>query len=182
MRISPKNEKEYPFLIRMIFRAQKRKYGKALEPTRLWGRSPKLLLGLQTLYRTIDRKSSPIEPSLRSLVTVRVSQINHCSFCIDINSAILEKQGISPEKILSLPECRTSPEFSEREKIALAYAEAMTKTDEGVTDELFGQLKTQFKEQEIIELTAVIAYQNLSSKFNAALDVPSQGFCTVRQK
>ena len=54
------------------------------------------------LYGMIDRRSSPIDAALRSLVTVRVSQINTCSFCVDLNSATLIKRGVSLEKVEAL--------------------------------------------------------------------------------
>ncbi|MEK6704987.1 MAG: carboxymuconolactone decarboxylase family protein [Bdellovibrionota bacterium] len=179
MRLQPKPEKEYPLWIRAIFRAQKKIYGAALEPTRLWGLSPKILFGLQLLYRAIDRKSSPINPALRSLITVRVSQINQCSFCIDINSALLQKRGVTIDKLMVLAEFEMNPAFNEKERAALAYAEAMTRSDRQVEDTLFQRLRALFSEDQILELTALIAYQNLSSKFNAALGIPSQGFCPI---
>ncbi len=180
MRIAAKPEREYPFWVRLIFRAQKKKYGSSLEPTRLWGRSPRLLMGLQFLYSAIDRKNSPLNPALRSLVTVRVSQINHCSFCIDINSALLQKRGVPMEKILALANYESDPAYTEQERAALAYTEAMTRSDKKIEDTLFERLKIHFDENQIIELTALIAYQNLSSKFNAALKIPPQGFCPTR--
>ena len=127
----------------------------------------------------IDRRGSPLEPALRSLVTVRVSQINHCSFCIDINGATLLERGVSPEKLQSLEDWRNSTLFSETERAALDYAEAITITDRGVDDELFRRVEKHFDEQAIIELTGLIAFQNMSSKFNSALDIPPQGFCAL---
>jgi AhpD family alkylhydroperoxidase len=111
------------------------------------------------------------------LVTVRVSQINHCAFCIDINSAMLVKRGVSLEKIAALNAWRDSGLFDREERVALEYAEAMTVPQLGVSGDLRGRLKTLWPDDTIVELTAVIAFQNMSSKFNAALDVPSQGFC-----
>lgn len=177
MRIPERPDKEYPFLVRLIMWAQKKKYGEPLLPAKLWGRSPNLLYGLQAFYRSIDRKSSPLEPSLRALINVKVSQINHCSFCVDIGQALLQKRGVSMEKIMALPDYEKSAIFSEKEKVALAYAEAMTRSERGVDDALFQRLSKEFNEDEIVELTALIGYQNLSSKFNAALNIPSQGFC-----
>lgn len=63
----------YPWYVRIIFWLQRRKYGTELEPARLWGRTPKVFLALTALYRAIDRKTSPIEPALRSLISVRGS-------------------------------------------------------------------------------------------------------------
>jgi AhpD family alkylhydroperoxidase len=113
---------------------------------------------------------------LRSLVTVRVSQLNHCAFCVDLNSATLMRRGVSQDKVAQLPRWRESNLYSAREAAALAYAEAMTLNT--VDDDVFAGLKPHFDDDAIVELTGLIAFQNLSSKFNAALSVPPQGFCT----
>ena len=63
--------------------------------------------------------------------------------------------------------------------LALAYAEAITRTDAGVDEQLMARVKKHFNDDAVIELTAVIAFQNMSSKFNSALDVAPQGFCRV---
>ncbi len=68
----------------------------------LWARSPKVFATLALFYGALDRKKSPIEAPLRSLVTVLVSKINHCAFCVDINSATLLKRGVSPEMVAAL--------------------------------------------------------------------------------
>jgi AhpD family alkylhydroperoxidase len=133
---------------------------------------------LALLYGALDRRSSPLEPALRSLVTVRVSQINWCAFCVDINSATLLKRGVDESKLAELAQFEASEHFSTREKAALAYAEAMTYTDQSTTPAHFAQLRAHFDDDAIVELTALIAFQNLSSKFNAALGVEPQGFCT----
>ena len=65
----------YPLFIRLFFWKQKRKYGRVLEPGMIWGRSPKVFATVALLYGALDRRSSPLPPSLRSLVTVRVSPI-----------------------------------------------------------------------------------------------------------
>lgn len=177
MRISAKTVKETPWYLRPFFWNQRRKYGQVLDAALLWARSPRLFLGVAHLYGAIDRRGSPIEPVLRSLVTVRVSQINHCAFCVDINSRTLLQRGLSEDKLLALYDWRESPLFDSRERLALEYAEAMTVSGQGVDDDLFNRLREHFDEGAVVELTALIAFQNLSSKFNAALGVPSQGFC-----
>jgi alkylhydroperoxidase family enzyme len=82
--------------------------------------------------------------------------------------------GISDEKIEALSDCAGSPLYDEVEKLALEYADAMTITGRDVSEELFARLRTSFNEDEIVELTATIAWENSSSKFNRALRVPSQ--------
>ena len=169
----------FPWYVRLFFWNQKRRYGAVLEPTRLWGRSPKVFAALALLYGAFDRRSSPIEPTLRSLITVRVSQINWCAFCVDINSALVLKRGVEREKLEALAEFEASPLFSEREKAALRYAEAVTYSDRQPGPEHFQALRRHFSDDAIIELTGLIAFQNMSSKFNAALGVEPQGFCAV---
>lgn len=166
--------------MRLIFALQRRKYGAELEPARLWGRLPRALLFLTLLYRSIDRKGSPLEPGLRALVQVRVSQINWCAFCVDLNSAAALERHVPAEKLAALEGFEASTLFTEREKAALAYAEAATDPRKRVGDECRARLRAHFDEQAVIELSALIAFQNLSSKFNAALAVPAQGFCRRR--
>jgi len=169
----------FTWYVRLLFWLQRRRYGCELEPARLWGRTPRAFLAMAAMYGALDRKSSPIDPDLRALILVRVSQINWCSFCIDINSATCLKRGVSEEKLAALPQFAESALFDEREKAALHYAEAMTYSERRSDAALIARLKQHFSDDAIIDLTALIAYQNLSSKFNAALGVPAQGFCAT---
>jgi alkylhydroperoxidase family enzyme len=83
--------------------------------------------------------------------------------------------GVSDEKILALPEYATSALYEPAERVALAYADAMTITGRDVDDDLFARLREHYADDAIVELTAIIAWENSSSKFNRALRVPSQG-------
>ena len=82
--------------------------------------------------------------------------------------------GVPDEKILALDEYATSPLYDEQERAALEYADRMTITGQDVDDELFSRLRCFFDEDALVELTAAIAWENSSSKFNRALHVPSQ--------
>jgi len=105
---------------------------------------------------------------------------------------VLGDQGGSPEaiakrvggfverdaaKVEALEHWRTSDLYSPAERAALDYTEAMTITGQGVTDAGMTELRRHFTDDAVIELTGLVAFQNLSSKFNSALDVPPQGFC-----
>jgi AhpD family alkylhydroperoxidase len=169
----------FPWYVRLFFWNQRRRYGAVLESARLWARTPKVFAALALLYGAFDRRSSPIEPALRTLLTVRVSQINGCTFCVDLNSAIGLRQGLDPDKLSALSRFAESPMFTEREKAALSYAEDVTYSDRQPTLAHFEQLRRHFNEDAVIELTGLIAFQNLSSKFNAALGVAPQGFCPI---
>jgi AhpD family alkylhydroperoxidase len=172
-----KQLRDYPLLIRMFFWKQRRTYGQVLDPGLLWGRSPLVFAGVASLYGALDRRSSPLAAALRSIVTVRVSQINHCAFCIDINSATLAKRGVPLEKVNAVAAWQDSALFDDDERLALEYAEAMTLN--GVDDGLRKRLEQRCSDDFIVELTGLITFQKLSSKFNAALDVAAQGFCGI---
>lgn len=83
--------------------------------------------------------------------------------------------GVSDEKILALDDYAQSPLYSQAERVALRYAEAITLSGEDVDDALFAELRESFDEEQILELTVSIAWENASSKFNRALRIPSQG-------
>jgi alkylhydroperoxidase family enzyme len=82
--------------------------------------------------------------------------------------------GVSDEKILALESYATSPLYDERERVVLEYADAITLSERDVDDDLFERVRRGFDDDAVVELTAVIAWENSSSKFNRALRVPSQ--------
>jgi alkylhydroperoxidase family enzyme len=82
--------------------------------------------------------------------------------------------GVAEEKIIALHNYADSSLFAESERVALEFADAMTITGREVTDELFARLRKYYDDDAIVELTATIAWENSSSKFNRALRVPSQ--------
>ena len=84
------------------------------------------------------------------------------------------KIGLTDEKILALRDYATSPFYNETERVAVEYADSITLTHLDTTDELFERLRQRYSDDEIIELTAIVAWENSSSKFNRALRVPSQ--------
>jgi AhpD family alkylhydroperoxidase len=169
----------YPWYMRVIFSLLRRRYGRDLEPVRLWGRLPLAYFGMAAMYRALDGKTSHINPELRSLIQVLISRINCCDFCTDLNSFASLERGTTPEKLDSLLAFEQSPLFSEQEKAALCYATAVTHSGRKIEANIISHLRQYFDDQAIIELAALIAYQNMSSKFNAALGIPAHGFCDI---
>ena len=88
-------------------------------------------------------------------------------------------EGASEEKIAQVAQAATSALFSERERAALEYAEAMTVTGRKVDDALFARVRAHFSEAQLVELTAAVALENFRSKFNTALGIEAQGFCVL---
>lgn len=179
-RLSGLADQDAPLWIRALYAVQRRRHGAPFEPTRIWARAPAALRGFLHFGAAVDRRGSPIDPALRSLVMLKVSQVNRCSFCIDLNAARLEERGTAMDKALALARYETSELFSAKERATLDYAVAMTRA--GVDAACFDRLRRFFDDDAIVELTALIALQDASSKFNAALDIPAQGLCpTIKQ-
>jgi alkylhydroperoxidase family enzyme len=84
--------------------------------------------------------------------------------------------GVSPEKLEALNDYAESPLFTDAEKVALEYADAITDTRHDVEDELFARVQRHYDDDTIAELTMIIAWENESSRFNRAFRIPSQGF------
>jgi alkylhydroperoxidase family enzyme len=88
--------------------------------------------------------------------------------------------GASDAKVRAVETAEKSELYSEPERAALAYAEAMTITGQRVSDALFARVRASFDEAQIVELTAAAALENFRSKFNVALGIQAQGFCAIR--
>jgi alkylhydroperoxidase family enzyme len=86
------------------------------------------------------------------------------------------RNGVSTEKIEALDTYATSPLFSDAEKVALEYADAITDTRRDVDDALFARVQRHYDDDTLAELTMIIAWENASSRFNRAFRIPSQGF------
>lgn len=86
--------------------------------------------------------------------------------------------GLTDEKLKALPHYASNPLYNDLERTVLTYADCMTITGREVSDELFSRLRQFFDEDALVELTAIIAWENASSKFNRALRVPSQNLWT----
>lgn len=102
-----------------------------------------------------------LEQVLWALVEIRASQINGCAFCLDMHSKQAKLLGERELRLYALPAWRESTLFTERERAALAYTEAVTRLGEaGVSNEVFAALKEQFNESEMAQLTLGIALIN----------------------
>jgi AhpD family alkylhydroperoxidase len=110
---------------------------------------------------------SGLEPSLLTLLDFRVSQINGCAYCLDMHSKDLRAAGETEQRLYVLPAWRESPFYTDRERAALAWAEAVTVLSEGhVPDEVFEQARAQFSEEELANLTLAVVTINGWNRLN----------------
>lgn len=111
---------------------------------------------------------SPVERSLLELVYYRVSQINGCAYCLDMHTKDLRAAGESEQRLYVLPAWREAPFYSDRERAALAWAEALTKLEGAVSDEIYAAALEQFGEEELIDLTLAVITINGYNRINLA--------------
>ncbi|EEF58744.1 carboxymuconolactone decarboxylase family protein [Pedosphaera parvula] len=127
----------------------------------------KAMAGLEHYVR-----HSGLEPSLLELIKLRASQINGCAFCIDMHTKDARAHGETEQRLYLLDAWREAPFYSERERAALAWTEAVTLVSEShVPDSIYEQARAQFSEEEMINLTmAVVAingWNRISIAFRA---------------
>lgn len=171
-----------PVSLSPIAAMQKKHFGAVLNPTRWWGRMPRLFWLVALFVGYLERKKARLDPTLRALLMTRVSQQCDCAFCIDANSLRLAQRCGAMDKVLALEAWRTSALFTPAERAALDYAEAMTATPPRISEAQKHELHCHFNDAQITEMTALVAFQNLSARLNAALEIPSQGLCSMREK
>ena len=145
------------------------------EPLELLAHAPELLRGCLA-HQQAAAEASRVPTRLKHLAELKAATLTNCEYCIDLGSQISRRAGLSDELLLALPFYRTSPLFTELEKLVLDYAVAVTRTPVDVSDELFAQLREHFDEAQLVELTHAIALENLYGRFNLALGIGAAGF------
>ncbi|CAL1519666.1 carboxymuconolactone decarboxylase family protein [Chitinophaga sp. MM2321] len=112
---------------------------------------------------------SSLEQSLRELVSFRVSQINGCAFCLDMHAKDMRVAGETEQRIYTLDAWREAPFYTERERAAFAWAESVTRVTAGhVPDEVYEIARSQFSEEELIDLTIAVIAINSYNRLNIA--------------
>lgn len=182
-RIPGVSEKEAGEQVAMAYRytrigiAQKtgRETDRMIEPLEMYAYAPGLLNGIGSLEQAtaeLDR----VDLRLKYLAQLKAATLTSCEYCIDLGSQIARLSGLTDEQLLALPSYRTSPLFTDLEKLVLDYAAGMSRTPVEVSDELFAELQKHFDNAQLVELTHEIALENMRGRFNLALGIRAAGF------
>lgn len=130
--------------------------------------APEAIQAMRGLEHYIDR-SSGLEPSLRELVKTRASQINGCAYCIDMHTKDARAAGETEQRLYALDAWRETPFYTERERAALEWTEALTLiAEDHVPDDVFLRVREQFSEEELVNLTLAIVAINGWNRFAIA--------------
>jgi AhpD family alkylhydroperoxidase len=170
-------------LTRLVLWIARRKTGqlagreteRMIEPLQVFAHAPRLLLGYG-MIELANEKVRRVDRRLKDLAQLKAATLTNCEYCIDIGSSLARRAGLTDEQLLALPHYRDSELFGEEEKLVLDYALGMSSTPVNVSDELFGALREHFDDAQLVELTSVIALENLRGRFNLALGIGAAGF------
>jgi AhpD family alkylhydroperoxidase len=114
-----------------------------------------------------------LEPGLLDLVKLRASQINGCAYCIDMHSKDARTGGETEQRLYNISVWRETPYYTDRERAALAFTEAITLIANGrVSDEIYEEARRQFSEEELVKLMLAIVTINAWNRFTIFGDVP----------
>jgi AhpD family alkylhydroperoxidase len=127
----------------------------------------KIMLGLGAGF-----EKSTLEPALLELVKLRASQINGCGYCIDMHSKDARHAGETEQRLYLLSVWREAPMYTDRERAALAWTEALTTLEnQHLPDAVYEQASAQFSEEELVRLTLAVVSINGWNRFNCAFGV-----------
>jgi alkylhydroperoxidase family enzyme len=174
-RIEGVSPRESGPLVRLLFRLSRRKVGRDVDPVGVYAHSPGLLVGYGAFEEATGRQRR-VPEHLKALAVLKAAALVNCEFCCDIGSAVAREAGISEAQLLALPRYADSDEFDELERLVLDYAAAISRTPAAVDDQLFARMRARFDEPQLVELTNVIALENLRARFNSAFDMTPAGF------
>jgi AhpD family alkylhydroperoxidase len=165
----------YFFTRRSIARLTGRETENMIEPLEMYAHVPGLLKGYAKLEQA-TAKLHGVPRRLHALAELKAATLTQCEYCIDMGSQVSRQWGLSDEELLALPSYRTSPLFSDLDKLVLDLAVGMSRTPVEVPDTLFDELRKHFDDAQLVELTHHIALENMRGRFNLALGVGSAGF------
>jgi AhpD family alkylhydroperoxidase len=168
--------KDAGFLIRAGYWFSKRRYEVVPEPFTVLARHPKLFMAAARHEMAAEKASRTLPANVRELAVYRVAQQLGCSWCVDFGTMLQVHAGLDVERLKHIDEYRTSPTYTPQERLAVAYADAMTTTPVSVTDEQVAELRAEFGDDGVVELTYQIGLENMRARMFSALDVRDQGF------
>lgn len=155
------------------------KYGQLLEPVTVVANHPEMFKAYMGFERCLQ-EAKRIDSNLKTLAELKVAMLIGCPFCVDFGSALARRAGITDAQIRAMISHSESDVFSSVEKLVLDYAVAMTQSPVEVSDSLFNKLRELFDTAQMVEITAIISWENYRSRFNHALGIQSHGFSDQR--
>jgi alkylhydroperoxidase family enzyme len=162
----------------LIKRFAKKMLGQVPSSLGVYWHNQDVLMDMSAVGRKV-RKWDACDEQLKSFAHMAVASRVGCTWCLDFNYFEAHNQDLDLTKAREIPRWRDSDVFTPLEREVLAYAEAMTETEPTVTDEMVASLRRQLGDPALVELTAVIAFANFTTRPTVALGIESDGFAAA---
>ena len=175
-RIEPVTPKKAGMLTRVMYRVAKRRFGEVPEPFAVAAHHPRLLVANAVHETLLERGSKKLPANVRELAVFWTARAIGCSWCVDFGAMLQRLDGLDVERLKDIDSYATSDRYTDDERAAIAYADAMTTDPHSVTDEQVADLRRRFGDAGVLELTYQVGIENMRARMNTALGITEQGF------
>jgi AhpD family alkylhydroperoxidase len=175
-RIEPLPPKKTSLIVRAMYRYARRRFGEVPEPIAVTAHHPRLLVANAVHETLLQSASRTLPTNVRELAVLWTARTVGCSWCVDFGSMLQRLEGLDMERLKDIENYATSPLFTDDERAAIAYADAMTTDPHTVTDEQVADLRHRFGDAGVVELTYQVGVENMRARMNSALGITEQGF------
>ena len=153
----------------------RRMSGKVMDGLHVYWHHRPVMNAVFSFERRVARWTA-LDPTLKTYATMATAAAVGCSWCLDFGYFHAQQDGLDPHTVSQVPRWRASDAFTPLERAVMAYAEAMTATPSAVTDDQVTELLDALGARAVVELTQIVALENMRARFNAAAGLESQGF------
>ncbi len=163
-------------LTRLMYRYAKRRFGEVPEPFAVYANAPGLMVAAGVHESILEKASKRLPASVRELAVYWTARTVGCSWCVDFGAMMIRLDGLDVDRLKDIDSYATSTLYTDDERAAIAYADAMTTDPHTVTDEQVADLRRRFGDAGVMELTYQIGVENMRARMNTALGITEQGF------
>jgi alkylhydroperoxidase family enzyme len=163
-------------VLKLAYRFARKRFGAVPEPLAISAHHSGLLRAGLIHELLVEKSARTLPVNVREIAVYRTATQLGCSWCVDFGTMLQLHEGLDIERLKQIDDYATSPAYSGQERLAIAYADAMTTTPVSVTDEQTAALEREFGRKGVIELTYLIALENQRGRMNSALGITDQGF------
>ena len=175
-RIEPLPPKRANWLVRVMYRYARRRFGEVPEPFTVAAHHPRLLVANAVHEMLLQSASRKLPANVRELAVFWTARTIGCSWCVDFAAMLQRLEGLDVQRLTDIENYAASPHFTDDERAAIGYAEAMTTDPHSVTDEQVADLRRRFGDAGVIELSYQIGVENMRARMYSALGITEQGF------
>ena len=163
-------------MIRLMYRWARRRFGEVPEPFAVYANHPRLLVANAVHEGLLQSGSKTLPVSVRELAVFWTARTVGCSWCVDFGAMLMRMEGLDMDRLRHIDDYASSPLYTDDERAAIGYANAMTTDPHTVTPEQVDDLRRRFGPAGVVELTYQIGVENMRARMNSALGITEQGF------